>query len=263
MNRRTAAATVKVASGTAKGKGRARANAEPAATAVVPLGPAPVHIADGTLEAVKWLALFLMTLDHINKHLFSYKLPGCFELGRLAMPLFVFVLAYNLARPGAYAAGAHWRTGKRLASYGLIACVPYIALGTVINGWWPLNIMFTLLAATVMYGLIEHGGQLQTTLAVAVFAVAGVLVEYWWPGMLLALACWLYCKRPSHLRLFALVAGTASLSVVNQNLWALAALPVMLIAPRVTLHVPRVPHVFYLYYPAHLAVIWALAKGLH
>ena len=223
----------------------------------------PISIANGTLEAIKWLALVLMTLDHINKYLFDHKLPVCFELGRLAMPLFVFVLAYNLARPGSLAAGAHWRTGKRLALYGSVASVPYIAQGTVLGGWWPLNIMFTLLAATAMYWLIEHGGRVQTTLAIAVFSLSGALVEYWWPALTLALACWFYCRHPSLNRLAVLVVATALLWLVNRNLWALAALPIMLAAPRITLPTPRIPYVFYVYYPAHLVVLWALAKFIH
>jgi hypothetical protein len=243
-------------------EGKGKAGVKPAQPSV-PAQPAPVQITNGTLEAIKWLALVLMTLDHVNKYLFAHKLPACFELGRLSMPLFVFVLAYNLARPDSLAAGAHWRTGKRLAIYGVIACAPYIALGTVLGGWWPLNILFTLLAATAMYGLIEHGGRLQTTSAVAIFAVAGALVEYWWPALLLALACWLYCNRPSAGRLVGLVVCTASLWLINQNLWALAALPIMLAAPCATLRMPRVPHVFYVYYPAHLALIWALSKASH
>lgn len=263
MSRRAAAATLKAGHITAKHTGKAGRNPAPAAAAVALAGPAPVRIANGTLEAIKWFALVLMTLDHVSKYLFEHKLPACFELGRLAMPLFVFVLAYNLARPGSLAAGAHWRTGKRLAIYGLVACVPYMALGTVLGGWWPLNIMFTLLAATAMCGLIEHGGRLQTTLAIAVFVIVGALVEYWWPALLLALACWLYCKRPSTGRLIGLVASTAALWLVNRNFWALAALPIILAAPRVTLRGPRVPHVFYVYYPAHLALLWALTKALN
>ena len=57
-------------------------------------------MADGTIEGLKWLALVLMTGDHVNKYLFNATLPVLFEAGRIALPLFVFVLAYNLARPG-------------------------------------------------------------------------------------------------------------------------------------------------------------------
>jgi hypothetical protein len=220
----------------------------------------PVRIANGTLEAMKWLALVLMTLDHVNKYLFDHSLPGAFQAGRLAMPIFVFVLAYNLARPGGIAAGVYLRTGKRLAIYGAIACVPYMSLGTVLGGWWPLNIMFTLLAATAVFGLIEHGGRSQSLLAVAVFAGAGSLVEYWWPALAFALAAWYYCKAPTRKHLFWLTVALAALGLVNQNLWAMAALPLMVLAPRVELAVPRVRHLFYVYYPAHLAIIWIIQR---
>ena len=45
---------------------------------------------------------------------------------------------------------------------------------------------------------------------------------------------------------------------VSGNLWALAALPVILVATRVDLHVPRLRWVFYAYYPVHLVAIWLI-----
>ena len=67
------------------------------------LPPPRLVLGDGTVEALKWLGLLFMTGDHVNKYLFAQKLPCLFELGRLAMPIFGFVLAYNLARSGALA----------------------------------------------------------------------------------------------------------------------------------------------------------------
>jgi len=74
-----------------------------------------LRIPDGTVEALKWLALVLMTGDHVNKYLFNATLPVLFEAGRVALPLFVFVLAYNLARPGTLERGVYGRTMSRLA----------------------------------------------------------------------------------------------------------------------------------------------------
>jgi len=68
-----------------------------------------VAVSDGTLEALKWLALLLMVADHTNKYLLHDASHTLFNAGRIAMPLFVFVLAYNLARPDAYKRGAHSR----------------------------------------------------------------------------------------------------------------------------------------------------------
>ena len=69
----------------------------------------PWTMADGSLAAIKWTALVLMVFDHVNKYLYAEKLPVIFQLGRIVMPMFGFVLAYNLARPCALARGVHGR----------------------------------------------------------------------------------------------------------------------------------------------------------
>ena len=56
---------------------------------------------------------------------------------------------------------------------------------------------------------------------------------------------------------------TASLVMVNFNLWALAAVPLILLATRVELRVPRLRWLFYALYPIHLTVLWWLRDGLH
>ena len=221
-----------------------------------------IVVTDGTLEALKWLGLLLMTGDHANKYLFAEKLPGLFELGRLALPIFGFVLAYNLARPGTLEGGRYMRAANRLALWGAVASVPYMALGTVAGGWWPLNILFTLtLAAVIMY-LVEVGGVGRVTAAGLVFLVGGAFVEFWWPAPAFCLACWAYCKRASAWRMAAMIAAAASLWLINRNFWALAAVPLLLLASVIDVPIPRLQHVFYAYYPAHLTVLWAARRLL-
>ena len=99
-------------------------------------------VSNGTLEALKWLALLLMVADHINKYLLHDASHTLFQCGRIAMPLFVFVLAYNLARPNSFKSGAQTRTMKRLVLFGFLATPPFMALGGLLAGWWPLNILF-------------------------------------------------------------------------------------------------------------------------
>ena len=53
-----------------------------------------------------------MTLDHVNKHLLHASVPEPFAAGRLALPLFGFVLGGNLGRPGALASGGYSRTAR-------------------------------------------------------------------------------------------------------------------------------------------------------
>ena len=214
--------------------------------------------ADGTVEALKWIALALMTLDHINKYLFHNGIPAFFDVGRLTLPLFGFVLAYNLARPDTLEKGIYLRVLKRLMIYGTLATIPFIGLGGIAWGWYPLNIMATLfIAVSIMY-LLEKGGTVRFVLAVCIFIVGGSSVEFWWPGIALCLAAWCYCKRPGWLALTMWIASIAALFIINRNLWALAAFPVIFLTSRISLKVPRLRNIFYIYYPAHLAVLWYL-----
>ena len=219
-----------------------------------------IHVADGTLEALKWFALVLMTLDHVNKYIFKGAYPALFDLGRLAVPVFGFVLAYNLARPGALAKGVYRRVTTRLLIAGAIATPFFIALGGLLWGGWPLNIMFTLAVATGCMWLAERGTWPGTAGAVILFLVGGSSVEYWWPALAFILAAWSYTKRPNATALVVWILATASLYVINQNHWALAALPLIYFSPKIQICTPRLRNVFYVYYPAHLAVILALSK---
>jgi hypothetical protein len=217
-------------------------------------------IADGTIEALKWLGLVLMTLDHINKHALHEGVPALFYAGRLAMPLFAFVLAFNLARPDSLARGTYGRVAGRLAAFGAMATVPFVALGGLAWGWWPLNMMFTLLVATGVLYLVERGGAMRLAGAGALFLLGGANVEFWWPALVIVLAAWRYVRRPSWLALAAWVGATAALYAVNRNFWALVALPILFAAPHVQVQVPRLRTFFYAFYPAHLALLWLATR---
>ena len=226
-----------------------------------------ISIHDGTLEALKWLGLALMTLDHVNKYVFVLHMsvfapviPGAFEAGRLAMPIFGFVLAYNLARPGASETGAQARTMKRLALYGLAATPLFIGLGGLAFGWWPLNILFTLLLSAGIVRLLEKGGPARLAGAAALFLFGGALVEFWWFALVFVVSAWWYCKTANGGAVALCALALAALYVVNQNFWALAAVPLMLAAPLADLKIPRLRHFFYVFYPAHLAVLLLLVK---
>lgn len=212
-------------------------------------------ISDGTLEFLKWLALLLMTGDHVNKYLFNGTVPWFFSAGRLALPLFAFVLGYKLARPGMLPSGGYGRTMKRLAGFGVAATPVFIALGGLVGGWWPLNVMFTLLAATVILYLVELGGKRNLATAVVVFLAGGSFVEFWWPGLVITLAGWCE-KRAPVLASPLLIAGCFALWLINGNPWVLAVLPLIGVAALVDIRMPRWQWAFYVYYPLHLAAIW-------
>jgi TraX protein len=220
-------------------------------------------VADGTLEALKWVALVLMVFDHVNKYFYAEELPGVYPFGRIVMPIFGFVLVYNLARPDALERGVHRRMVRRLVLWGLVASPVVITLNSTVihqHPWWPLNILFTLSLVVALIALIERGGPLRYVTAAALFGVTGVFVEYLWMGVLACLGAWVFCRQASSVTLLLWFLGTLSLTVVNGNAWALAAMPLVWVASKVICQVPRSKWLFYAFYPAHLAVLLALEK---
>lgn len=235
---------------------RSRVAAVPAVVASASRALSPLSFSEASLSAAKWLALVLMVIDHSNKYLFDGAVPWMFALGRVSMPLFAFVLGYNLARPGMLASGGYRRLALRLAAFGLLATVPFIVLNKLPTGW-PLNMMFTLLVAVLSAWLFDMRRPGATIAACLVLAWGGALGEYWWPAIGLTLCVWAYQREPSR----ALIAGFFSCLVllwfVNGNLWALAVLPVLYALRRWwRMVLPRAQWVFYAFYPLHLVAFW-------
>ncbi|MGB7815546.1 MAG: TraX family protein [Methylotenera sp.] len=216
-------------------------------------------ISDGALESLKWLALVAMTCDHFNHILFKLQLPVISEFGRIAMPLFGLVLAYNLARPYTLQKGIHMRAMARMAFFGLIA-TPFYCIAFEKPSWFLLNILFTLMLATGIIYLIEKGGFYCELLAIALFILGGIFVDYIWFGLGYCLAGWYYCKKPCVWRLLLWIGSITGLYFANDNLWALVALPVIFMATKVDYKMPRLRLAFYIYYPLHLAVLLAIKK---
>jgi TraX protein len=215
----------------------------------------PVELSDGAVEAMKWLGLILMTADHAQKYGMMPAVPGVYEAGRVAFPLFGIVLAYNLARVQGHDPAVYVRVLTRLLIYGAMASIPFIALGGLAFGWWPLNCMFTLAVAVCIMYLIEVRRPFWKTSAASVFLLGGALVEFWWPGVALCVGAWRYLKQPTGGALLLWFAGTAGLTVINGNGWACAAFAVVALASFVTIAIPRASRFFYVYYPAHLAAL--------
>jgi hypothetical protein len=218
----------------------------------------PLVLPDDTLELLKWFALVAMVIDHANKYLLSASQPWMLYIGRLAAPIFIAVLAYNLARSGAIDRGVHKRVFWRLVLFGTITMPTFVSLGaTYDDSFWPLNIMFLFATLVVCLWLIEQRTLAATATMVAIFAVFGYLAEYFWFGLGFGISVWHYSKRPTWPAAIFAVLCCAALNFLT-NFWALLALPILFLAPRIRIRVPRLRLFFYAFYPLHFAIFWCI-----
>ncbi|MDX2003871.1 MAG: TraX family protein [Meiothermus sp.] len=106
---------------------------------------APLRLSARALDWLKWAALFTMVIDHANKIVFDGGLPWMTWIGRMAYPLFAFLIAYNLE-----VRGADWR--KYAWRLGLAAAVSQPVYFYALAG--NLNIFFTLLAGVLVWAAV-------------------------------------------------------------------------------------------------------------
>lgn len=215
-------------------------------------------LASGTLELLKWLAVTLMTADHVNLHLLGAKYPVMYIMGRVSLPLFVFVLAYNLAQTQAKENGTALRVLERLFPVAILSSLPYMELNLEMCGWHPLNVLFTLAAGTAIVALIERPTTQRQILAVLLYAGSGSMVDYGWTGIGLFVSCWHLLRSPNCFWAVSTAILLVLLGNINMNQWALAALPIIGLAFIYRLNFPRLRNALYYYYPLHLFVIAAL-----
>ena len=199
-----------------------------------------------------------MTGDHINRCLLDSKYPWLFDGGRLVFPIFAFALAYGLTTHPP--SGAH--VFKRLAFFGAIATIPYMELLVLLNGWWPLNVLFTLLVSVGIVVVLQTQWKHRQVIALTVFLLTGAIVEYWWVGIALFVLFWMYFRNPQMWLLLGIGVVFYGLGNINENQWAWGAVPIFVVAMRVRLNIPRIKHIFYAYYPAHLVVVAIIQHSL-
>lgn len=224
------------------------------------------------LDAIKLAAAALMLGDHVNTAFLNGSTPLLWRFGRIAFPLFCFVLACHLVR-GADAS----RYGRMLLLAGLITQPIFAAAFRVEFA----NVLFTLAAGSVLAAaLLGQGGW-----RAHVMLAAGVAVVFAWPlrartgvdfglaGMLLpaALALVLAGAR-GHVVWVAVLTFSlnawanrgpdetwlagASLDALFAGLGSLAVIGFALLLQGKPRFLPR--YALYLFYPGHLLALAVL-----
>lgn len=228
---------------------------------------------------LKLLAMAAMLADHIGYLFFPQALwMRC--VGRLAFPIFAFQVA-----EGWYRTCNRRRYFLRLALCGLLSEIPFdLAIGGQPIDPGYQNVLWTFcIAAAALWAMEALQRRLQIPLPLAALPAAGagyllgewMQADYFGPGVLLVLAFAL-CRgrsggRIGELAAMVMVNGrllpSASMTVWGMELpvqlLATAALPLIwLYRGRQGPHSPVLQGIWYAFYPAHLLLLWWLARSI-
>lgn len=220
------------------------------------------HFLDGT--ALKLLAMISMIFDHVGDNFFSGQ-TWMRIIGRMAMPIFAFCLAEGFA---------HTRDrGKYLMRMGLFALISEVPFDLVtarkVLEFSHQNIMFTFLFALLGLAFFEKLTEKKTRTGAA--AGAAVLIAFTGASLVLGLdynmlgtglvfIFYLLRNKAHVLRCL----GGAVYHVLLRNMgiyWfgLLGFLPILCYNGKKG---RGLKHLFYVFYPAHLLLIWLVRTYL-
>lgn len=210
-----------------------------------------MDISSAGREWLKWIALVLMTGDHVNKAWLDGAYPILGIVSRVVFPIFAILFAYNL-----YHSTPESRrlSMQRLLIAALIAQPFHVmAFGSLLT----LNVLFTLFVGAAVCWL---GSLRRWVPAVLLWVFAGIWVDYAWWGIAVMCATWLMIwARGEMWSACLLVLAVMSLVYINGNFWALLALPIIALFSQVAGTLPRWRYTFLAYYVGHLVLLAAAA----
>ncbi len=204
---------------------------------------------------LQWVALATMVVDHVG-YVFFPGVPLLRAVGRISFPIFAFLLAEGFT---------HTRDLKkyaaRLAAFAVVAEAPYqlMIYGRLVPGPPVRNILFALLLSLGALWCARQGGLWLLGAAAAGAAAQAGGFSYGAYGVAIVVLFYLTQER-RWLGMVCLCACTALYCWYHESLfqvWAvLAAVPLLCYNGRRGRRPPR--YFFYIFYPAHLAVLVGL-----
>ncbi|WP_448860792.1 TraX family protein [Clostridium sp.] len=210
-------------------------------------------------SSLKYLALLAMTADHIA--VICRPVPGFRAFGDLAFPLFAFLLV-----EGFFHTRDRRRYGRRLLLAAAVSEIPY---DLAFSGQWMdaqhQNVCLTFFLALVAMELLERYGNgiWEKLVLTAVFCTlteaAGADGGAWGMGLVLA---FYFCEKTAGVLMKMIAAVLIGAFVWQEPIWVLALTAVCLLLYDGSKGRSRFRSFFYIYYPAHLLVLYFVGKWL-
>ena len=225
---------------------------------------------------LKLLALIAMTVDHIGLFIFPHEIAFRI-IGRLAMPVFAFMIAEGCNRT---------RNRKRyfftVLLVGLICQLVYAVV--MISSYQCIMITFAMSIAMIcLFKRAQERGKMLPWLLFALGVAAvyficeelpvylhrsrySVLrdfdVDYGFWGVMLPVL--IYSGKDKWQRLFMALAGLSLIALDYHSIqwYSLAALPFLALYNGQRRQ-KNIKFFFYIYYPAHLVVLYAIGRYIH
>ena len=201
----------------------------------------------GQLEAVKWVALAFMLLEHFWRYAIGEMPPAVYQAGRIAFPLFAFALALGLGSKPCVAVRV---VLGRIFAWGLVAQVAGLLVDVPLTR---LNVLFTLgLGLLSAYAFSCEPRWWRAAIFAVPIAILGWHCEFglWGAGLVFAL---LQLARSGwQSRNYWLLTGLmlVTLSIPNRSMSALLAVPAVYLVILSGITVSRIRRVFYWIYVA-------------
>lgn len=216
---------------------------------------------------IKLLAMLFMLIDHIGMILFP-KVLAFRMIGRLAMPLFAYMIAEGCA---------HTRSRTRYLTSMAVFAVLCQGMSSLVTGKLYQNILVTFsLSVAVIFSIDRlrirrdaiHTLIALTTIGGAVCLtvllprlVRGFDIDYGLFGVLLPVAVYYAPTKPYKLIAAATVLTAQAFLSTPLQWFSLAALPLLMLynGKRGTY---RLKYLFYVFYPLHLACLYLIGEWI-
>lgn len=202
---------------------------------------------------LKWIAIITMVIDHTGAVLFPENMIFRY-IGRIAFPIFCFLLVEGFF---------HTRDIRkymlRLGIFALISEIPYdLAFRGVVLEFGHQNVFFTLLiGVALMYALEKSGGWPVKIIEIllAMWFSVSLCTDYSYKGILLITVYYLLRNRKRE----KIVIGALWNIIWNNSIQAFGVLASVPIALYNGKKGPGMKYFFYIFYPAHLLILYAVS----